>query len=128
MPQRIALYKSYLLLLLLLLLLSLAFPYFSRGDVCAVPAGPHDLAAGRGAGGPVPAVVAVHATTPGAAPGSRPRPAASGSPAPDGQRPPGPVPGVAASARGRVQHVHGRLAGRGAQRISRHQGSPRQVR
>ena len=108
--------------------MSFAFPYSSRGDVCAVPVGPHDVTAGRGAGGPVPAVVAVHATTPGTAPGSRPRPAAAGSPAPDGQGPPGPVRGLAASARGCVQPVHGRMAGGGAQRLSRHQGSPRQVR
>ena len=61
-------------------------------------AGPYNLAAGRCAG-PVPAVVAVHATTGRTAPGSRLCPAAAGSPPPAGQGPPGPVPGMAATVR-----------------------------
>ena len=73
-------------------------------------------------------MVAVHATTPGNTSGPRPSPPAAGSPPSGGQGPPGPVRGVAASVRGRLQPVHGRAAGGGAQRISRHQGSPRQVR
>ena len=100
---------------------------FSHGHVGDVLVGPHDVVVGRG-GGAVPAVVAVHATTPGNTPGPRPRPAAAGSPVPDGQGPPGPVPGVAASVRRRLQPVHGRAARRRAQRPSGHQGSPRQVR
>ena len=90
-------------------------------------AGPHNLPAGRCAG-PVPAVVAVHTTTRRTAPGSQLCPATAGSPPSAGQGPPGPVPGMAASVRGCVQPVHGWAAGGGAQRLSRHQGSPRQVR
>ena len=98
-----------------------------RDHVCAGTARSHYFAAGRSVN-VVPAVVAVHTTTPGTTPGSRPRSAAAGSHTPGGQGPPGQVQGVAASVRGRVQPVHGRPVGGGAQRLPRHQRNPRQAR